>query len=64
MNQPIRRKEGFNRDNHHRCKLCGGIFPDEECPVNPHTKGLLCPVGCVETFNQPPYESPFDDYSY
>lgn len=50
-----------DRDNYTRCKICKELFPDpdpETLTEEEKIKGYQCPRGCVETFKQPPYESP------
>jgi hypothetical protein len=49
-----------NRDNYTRCKQCGQLFSDETCILD-DVKGLLCPNGCVESFEQPAYQSPLQE---
>lgn len=48
------------RDDYFRCKICKGLFSDNEAVLDP-IKGLQCPNGCVEPYQQPPYESPLND---
>lgn len=43
-----------------RCKICKKLYNDSECDFDP-VKGFICPKGCEEPFNQPPYESPMQD---
>jgi hypothetical protein len=45
-----------NRDNFTRCKYCGKLSLTSECFLD-EVKGYVCPFGCEETFEQPPYES-------
>lgn len=49
-----------DRNNYHRCKVCKGLFADSECELDP-VKGLICPKGCLEPFEQPAYESPLQE---
>ena len=48
------------RDDYFRCPICLGLFPDSECSLDP-IKGYVCPNNCIRTFEQPKYESPFND---
>lgn len=48
------------RDNYTRCKHCGYLWPEEQCILD-DVAGFLCPNGCKETFNQPPYQSPLNE---
>ncbi len=50
----------MKRDDYFRCKICGQLFADADCELDPD-KGLQCPNGCVQPFNQPPYELPMQD---
>lgn len=43
-----------------RCRFCKELFRDADCVKDP-VKGFICPKGCVEPFNQPPYESPLQE---
>jgi hypothetical protein len=36
------------------------LFADMECVNDPDTGALICPNGCKRQYDQPPYESPFD----
>lgn len=45
------------RDNYTRCKQCGMLFKDTDCILD-EIKGLRCPNGCEESFEQAPYEPP------
>lgn len=55
-------KKPMKRDEMMRCKHCKKLFPDKDCTLDP-ILGLICPNGCKPTFEQPPYESPFNDNS-
>ena len=50
----------MKRDNYFRCKHCHQIFTDDECFIDP-IRGFLCPNGCEEPYEQPPYESPLQE---
>lgn len=47
------------RDDYFRCPICKKLFADADCDVDP-TKGYICPSGCEKSFDQPDYQSPFD----
>jgi hypothetical protein len=47
-----------NRDDYFRCKVCKKLYADEECSRDEKTGAFICPLGCVEPYNQPEYESP------
>ncbi len=49
----------MSRDNFFRCKHCHQLFADEECFIDAD-KGIQCPNGCEESFEQPPYQSPLN----
>lgn len=44
----------------HRCPWCKGLFPDDQCTLDP-VLGLVCPNQCRPPFVQPEYESPLND---
>ena len=46
-----------SRDDYFRCKVCHQLFLDEQAFRDP-IKGLQCPNGCEEPFEQPAYQSP------
>lgn len=48
-----------NRDNYHRCPWCKKLYHHDECELDP-IRGYVCPLKCVEPFNQPAYESPLN----
>lgn len=50
----------MSRDNFFRCKHCGQLSPDDQCLHNEVT-GYQCPNGCKDSYQQPPYESPFNE---
>lgn len=49
-----------NRDDYTRCKICLVLFVTAKAEMNKDGT-YICPNGCVESFNQPPYESPFQE---
>lgn len=51
----------MTRDDYFRCRWCKQLFYQEDLVLDPNT-GYQCPNGCVEPYNQPPYESPLNDY--
>ena len=48
------------RDNYFRCPYCFGLFPHDQCHLDPR-KGYQCPNLCEKPFNQPPYVSPLNN---
>jgi ferredoxin len=48
----------ISRDDCFRCKICLELYADADCASDPITGMLICPKGCKEVFNQPPYQSP------
>jgi len=53
------KKEDTNRDHYVRCKLCKALWHQEQCILD-IAKGYQCPAGCVESFEQPAYQSPIN----
>lgn len=51
------------RDDMHRCRYCGVLRPDSEYGTDEANGALVCPFGCEAPFDQPPYESPFNNDS-
>jgi hypothetical protein len=47
----------MKRDDFFRCKICHQLFADSECYID-LDKGIQCPNGCEEAYEQPDYESP------
>lgn len=50
-----------DRDNYFRCKICKKLNPDPDPDTlteEQKAKGYVCENRCVESFTQPPYQSP------
>lgn len=54
------KKTDKNRDNYVRCKQCGDLWHQEQCILD-NIAGYQCPKGCVESYQQPSYESPLNE---
>lgn len=52
-------KRDRNRDHYFRCKHCKKLWHQEQCILN-EVDGYQCPDGCIESFEQPPYQSPLN----
>lgn len=57
QNGELRRR----REDYSRCRFCKRLFLHEYADRDPVTGAYMCPDGCEPTFNQPAYESPFQD---